>query len=168
MKGMIYMTKSADSTVRRIVVGVDGSPSSLDALRWAVHEAEITGDTVEAVIAWHYSMAAGGYGWAPVVVEYDLDLRPIAEKALAEAIDKAAGPEPTVTIERRVVEGDAATVLTGASADADLLVVGSRGHGTFTDALIGSVSQNCAHHAKCPVVIVRGASAAAVARDERP
>jgi nucleotide-binding universal stress UspA family protein len=117
------------------------------------------------VIAWHYSMAAGGYGWAPMATESDIDLRPIAEKALAEAIDKAAGPECTVTVGRRVVEGDAATVLTGASADADLLVVGNRGHGTFTDALIGSVSQNCVHHAKCPVVIVRGASAAAAARD---
>ncbi|HEY3908093.1 MAG TPA: universal stress protein [Streptosporangiaceae bacterium] len=162
------MTKSADSTTRRIVVGVDGSPASAAALRWAVHEGEITGDTVEAVIAWHYPIAAGGYGWAPMVVEYDLDLRPIAEKALTEAIDKAAGPDPGVTIERRVAEGDASTVLTGASADADLLVVGSRGHGTFTDALIGSVSQNCAHHAKCPVVIVRGGNSAPAARDESP
>jgi nucleotide-binding universal stress UspA family protein len=155
---MIYMTKPANSTPRRIVVGVDGSPSSLDALRWAVHEAEITGDTVEAVIAWHYSMAAGGYGWAPMALESDIDLRPVAEKALAEAVDKAAGPDRTVTVGQRVVEGNASTVLTDASADADLLVVGSRGHGTFTDALIGSVSQNCAHHAKCPVVIVRDRS----------
>ena len=162
------MTKPADSTARRIAVGVDGSPSSVAALRWAIHEAEITGDTVEAVIAWHYSIAAGGYGWAPMAVEYDLDLRPIAEKALADAVDKAAGPERTVTVERRVIEGDASTVLTDASADADLLVVGSRGHGTFTDALIGSVSQNCAHHAQCPVVIVRDGNSAPAARDEGP
>src|ERR1700693_2250338 len=120
MKGMIFMTKSADSTTRRIVVGVDGSPASVAALRWAIHQGEITGDTVEAVMAWHYSMAAGGYGWAPMVVEYDMDLRPIAEKALTEAIDKAADPEHAITIERRVVEGDASTVLTDASADADL------------------------------------------------
>jgi nucleotide-binding universal stress UspA family protein len=155
---MISMTKSADSLVRRIVVGVDGSPSSADALRWAISEAELTGDTVEAIIAWEYSVAAGGYGWAPMVVDYDIDLRAIAEKALTEAVDKAAGFDCPVTIERRVVEGYAPTVLVDASAGADLLVVGSRGHGSFTDALIGSVSQNCAHHAKCPVVIVRGGS----------
>jgi nucleotide-binding universal stress UspA family protein len=153
---MIYMTKTADSSIRRIVVGVDGSPSSVAALRWAINEAELTGDTVEAIIVWQYSFAAGGYGWAPIVADYDIDLRAIAEKALTEAVDKAAGPECQVTIERRVIEGYAATELVDASADADLLVVGSRGHGTFTDALIGSVSQNCAHHAKCPVVIVRG------------
>jgi nucleotide-binding universal stress UspA family protein len=155
---MIYMTKSADSPVRKIVVGVDGSPSSVAALRWAINEAELTGDTVEAVIAWEYSIAAGGYGWAPMVVDYDIDLKAVAEKALAEAVDKAVGPDRTVTIERRIACGYAATVLVDASADAGLLVVGSRGHGTFTDALIGSVSQNCAHHAKCPVVIVRGRS----------
>ncbi|HEX9624829.1 MAG TPA: universal stress protein [Streptosporangiaceae bacterium] len=150
------MTKSSGAAVRKIVVGVDGSPSSVAALRWAIDEAELTGDTVEAVIAWQYSMAAGGYGWAPMVVDYDIDLRTIAGKALAEAVDKAAGTECAVKVERRVVEGYAATVLVDASAHADLLVVGSRGHGTFTDALIGSVSQNCTHHAKCPVVIVRG------------
>lgn len=150
------MTKTTDSSIRRIVVGVDGSPSSVAALRWAISEAELTGDTVEAVIAWQYSVASGGYGWAPMTVETGIDLRAIAEKALTEAVDKAAGPDCQVTIERRVVEGYAPTVLVDASADADLLVVGSRGHGTFTDALIGSVSQNCAHHAKCPVVIVRG------------
>ena len=152
------MTKSSSSSVRRIVVGVDGSSPSVDALRWAISEAELTGDIVEAVIVWQYSVAAGGYGWAPMVVNYDIDLRAIAEKALTEAVDKATGPDCPVTIERRIVEGYAPTVLVEASADADLLVVGSRGHGTFTEALIGSVSQNCAHHAKCPVVIVRGQS----------
>ncbi len=150
------MTNSDGSPVRRIVVGVDGSQSSVGALRWAINEAKLTGDTVEAVIAWQVTVAAGGYGWAPMVVGDGFDLRAIAEKALAEAIDKAAGSDCPVTIERRVVEGYAPTVLVDASVHADMLVVGSRGHGTFTDALIGSVSQNCAHHAKCPVVIVRG------------
>jgi nucleotide-binding universal stress UspA family protein len=79
-----------------------------------------------------------------------------AEKTLTQAIDQVAQPGCAVTIERRVAEGYAPSVLVDASAHADLLAVGSRGHGTFTDALIGSVSQNCAHHAKCPVVIVRG------------
>ncbi|HET7015392.1 MAG TPA: universal stress protein [Streptosporangiaceae bacterium] len=149
------MTRSADSSVRRIVVGVDGSPSSLTALRWAINEAERTGDTVEAVVAWEYSPAAG-FDWAPMAVGYDVDRRAVADKALTEAVDKAVGPDGQVAVERRVVEGYAASVLVEESADADLLVVGTRGHGTFTEALLGSVSQNCAHHAKCPIVIVRG------------
>jgi nucleotide-binding universal stress UspA family protein len=155
---MIYMTKPAGNPVRRIVAGVDGSPSSVAALRWAINEAELTGDTVEAIIAWEYSPMAGGYDWVQMAVDYNVDLRTNAEKALAEAIDKAAGPDCKVTIEGRVVQGYAPSVLVDASGHADLLVVGSRGHGTFADALIGSVSQNCAHHAKCPVVIVRGRS----------
>jgi nucleotide-binding universal stress UspA family protein len=155
---MIYMTKPAGNPVRRIVAGVDGSPSSVAALRWAINEAELTGDNVEAIIAWQITVAAGGYGWAPMIVDNGIDLQAIAEKTLTEAVDKAAGPDCPVTIERRVVEGYPPSILVDASAHADLLVVGSRGHGTFADALIGSVSQNCAHHAKCPVVIVRGKS----------
>ncbi len=150
------MSQSANGTVRRIVVGVDGSPSSSAALRWAVSEAELTGDTVLAVIAWHYPIAAGGYGWAPVAMDDGIDLESIAEKTLAHAIDEVSGLGSAVTIERRVVEGYAPSVLLDAAAGADLLVVGSRGHGTFAEALLGSVSQHCAHHARCPVVIVRG------------
>jgi nucleotide-binding universal stress UspA family protein len=149
------MSNANDSKVRRIVVGVDGSPSSVAALRWAVAEAELTGDTVKAVFAWQYPIAAGGYGWAPVLMDDGIDMQAVAEKTLTEAIDEVAQPGCSVTVERQIAEGYAPSVLVDASAHADLLVVGSRGHGTFTDALIGSVSQNCAHHAKCPVVIVR-------------
>jgi nucleotide-binding universal stress UspA family protein len=63
------MSHSTNGVVRRIVVGVDGSPSSSAALGWAVREAELTGDTVLAVIAWQYPIAAGGYGWAPVAMD---------------------------------------------------------------------------------------------------
>jgi nucleotide-binding universal stress UspA family protein len=150
------MSEPINSSVRRIVVGVDGSPSSVAALRWAITEAEATGDTVEAVIAWQYPIAAGGYGWAPVLMDDGIDMEVVVEKTLTEAIDQAVRPGCAVTVERRIAEGYASSVLVDASAHADLLVVGSRGHGTFTEALIGSVSQNCAHHAKCPVVIVRG------------
>jgi nucleotide-binding universal stress UspA family protein len=104
----------------RIVVGVDGSPSSIGALRWAIRQAELTGADVEAVIAWHYPIATGGYGWAPTGMATSFDFNP-------------------------------AQVLLGASDGADLLVVGSRGHGGFTEALLGSVSQHCVHHARCPV-----------------
>ena len=144
---------------RYITVGVDGSRSADDALRWAVREAELTGDVIKAVIAWQYPILVGGFGWAPVVVD-DADFRAIAEKVLAEAVARVAGTDSAVTIEQHVVEGYAPQILTDASAGADLLVVGSHGHGTFTDALLGSVSQHCAHHARCPVVIIRAHSQA--------
>jgi nucleotide-binding universal stress UspA family protein len=128
----------------------------MTALRWAVSEAELTGDTVAAVIAWQCQISGGGYGWAPVLMDNGANLEAIAEKTLAQTIDDVVPPESSAEVEQRVVEGHPNTVLVGESAHADLLVVGSRGHGTFTSALLGSVSQNCAHHAKCPVVIVRG------------
>jgi nucleotide-binding universal stress UspA family protein len=151
----LEMSQSPGNTVRSIVVGVDGSPSSDEALRWAVRQAELTGDVVKAVIAWHYPIAVGGYGWAPVVMDDGIDMQAISEKVLAEAVGKAAPPGSAARIEQHVIEGYPPQALIDASAGADLLVVGSRGHGTFTDALLGSVSQHCAHHAKCPVVIVR-------------
>jgi nucleotide-binding universal stress UspA family protein len=152
------MSQSSKRAIRRIVVGVDGSPSSVAALRWAVAEAELTGDTVRPVIAWMYPIAAGGYGWAPLSTYDGVNEEALAEKTLTEAIHKVVRPESAVTVECRVVEGYAPAVLVAESTQADLLVVGSRGHGTFHDALLGSVSQNCAHHAKCPVVIIRSGS----------
>lgn len=148
------MNKAAKDKV--IVVGVDGSKPSLAALRWAVGQAELTGEAVRAVTAWQYPVVAGSIGWGPVMVADDMDMQAIGEKTLAEAVSEVCGEGSDVRVEQQVVEGYAPDVLVSASASADLLVVGSRGHGTFAEALLGSVSQNCAHHAKCPVVIVRG------------
>lgn len=61
-----------------------------------------------------------------------------------------------MAVRTQVAEGNPARVLLSAAAGADLLVVGSRGHGGFTEALLGSVGQHCAHHARCPVVVIRG------------
>jgi nucleotide-binding universal stress UspA family protein len=138
------------------VAGVDGSPSSISALRWAIRQAAFTGAAVDAVIAWHYPAAAGGYGWALTGLEASFDFRENAEKVLADAISSAANPGSNVGVRARAVEGNPAQVLLDASDDADLLVVGSRGHGGFTEALLGSVSQHCVHHAHCPVVVIRG------------
>jgi nucleotide-binding universal stress UspA family protein len=139
----------------RIVAGVDGSPSSMSALRWAIRQAGLTGATVDAVIAWHYPVAVGGYGWAPTGLEGVFDFQGSAEKTLADAISSAVDPGSNVGLRARVVEGNPAQVLLDAADDADLLVVGSRGHGGFTEALLGSVSQHCVHHAHCPVVVIR-------------
>ena len=139
----------------RIVAGTDGSPSSIIALRWAIRQAELTGATVDAVLAWHYPVPTGGYGFAPTGMATSFDFRQNAEKILAEAIASACGPDGHVPVRARVVEGNAARVLLDASDGAELLVVGSRGHGGFTEALLGSVGQHCVHHARCPVVVIR-------------
>ncbi len=148
------MSAPHSDTVPRIVAGVDGSPASIMALRWAVRQAELTGGTVDAVIAWEFPIAAGGMGWAPTSGIDDTDYAELADKALNAAIVEVS-PPPSVTVRQLVVEGNAAQALLDAAADADLLVVGNRGHGGFADALIGSVSVRCLHHAHCPVVVVR-------------
>jgi nucleotide-binding universal stress UspA family protein len=140
---------------RRIVAGVDGSASSLEALRWAIRQAELTGSSVDAVIAWQ-PPAASGLEWGVTVVD-DTDYAELAAKTLDEAISMAADPASRVRVRPMVGEGNAAQVLLDASADADLLVVGSRGHGGFASALLGSVSLHCTHHAHCPVVVIRSA-----------
>ena len=135
-----------------IVVGVDGSPSSRAALRWAISQARTTGARVQAVTAWEFPAL---YSWGPTH-PYE-DFAATAGKVLAESVQEACGSEgPDVEIRESVVAGHPAQVLLDASARTALLVVGSRGHGGFDGTLLGSVSQHCAQHARCPVVIVRG------------
>ena len=154
------MSENQAEKTGRIVVGVDGSKAADAALRWAVRQAGLTGEAVEAIIVWQYPIIGASYGWAGVAVTDGMDLQAIAEKNLAEAIDRAVGPKAAIRVERRVVEGYPPSVLVEESSGANLLVVGSRGHGTFAEALLGSVSQHCSHHARCPVVIVRHPSRA--------
>jgi nucleotide-binding universal stress UspA family protein len=134
----------------RIVVGVDGSESSTQALRWAVRQARLTGAVVEAVICWLHPTV---FGRAPISV--DRELGHIAEKALAQAVSTAAADGPPAQIKECVVLGNAAEVLVEHASGADLLVVGSHGYGGFVGALLGSVGQHCVQHASCPVVVVR-------------
>jgi nucleotide-binding universal stress UspA family protein len=78
-----------------------------------------------------------------------------AEPMLREAVERVRSDHPAVNVETAVIEGPAAQVLVDMSADVDLLVVGSRGRGGFSELLPGSVSQQCVHHARCPVTVVR-------------
>jgi nucleotide-binding universal stress UspA family protein len=144
------MTTTQEGTSHRIVVGIDGSPSSLDALNWAVRQAELTGATLEALTSWEWPI---NYGAVYLPDGYD----PAAEarKVLDEAVEAIREGHPAVTIRPVIVEGHPAMSLLEASRDADLLVVGSRGHGQFSGMLLGSVSQHCSHHAPCPILIVR-------------
>jgi nucleotide-binding universal stress UspA family protein len=148
--------------MRTIVVGVDGSPASLAALRFALGEARLRRTRVLALHAWVLPLteAPGPFllelpsRAGPSVQELSADLGRAADARLAAALDEVAEVAEGVEVERRVVEGQAASMLVEASEGADLLVVGSRGHGGFHGLLLGSVSQQCAHHARCPVVIV--------------
>jgi nucleotide-binding universal stress UspA family protein len=156
---MVSAMAEAGVQGRRIVVGVDGSASSKAALRWAVAQAERTGAVVQVATAWHYPAMVGGYSWAPVSVMEVANFDETAAKTAAETIAEVVDPASPVVIETSVREGNPAGVLIEAAEGADLLVVGCRGHGGFTSALLGSVSQHCAQHSPCPIVIVRGQTA---------
>jgi nucleotide-binding universal stress UspA family protein len=145
------MKNTQDDERPRIVVGVDGFESSQAALCWAIRQAKLTGAVVEAVTTWQIPV---GTGWIPTadMPDYQAD----AFAVLTEALTEACIVDPDVQVFPRVVEGRAGPVLVDAAEGADLLVVGSRGHGGLADALLGSVGQYCTHHAPCPVVIMRG------------
>lgn len=136
---------------RRIVVGVDGSDQSIKAVRWADQQAKATGSDITLLAAWHWPVAVGAPmgGLALAGLDPRSDAQAFAEKAQAEITVPAS--RVTVT----VIEGAAGSTLVKEAADADLLVVGSRGHGSVGGMLLGSVSAYCVHHATVPVVIVR-------------
>jgi nucleotide-binding universal stress UspA family protein len=136
----------------RVVVGVDGSEESRRALDWACREALAHGVPLVVMHVWHYP-----YGIAPsasraVREELRAALRQRAEEVLAEAVSVAQAAGAAASSALR--EGSAAEELVGEAQPDDVLVVGSHGRGGFTGLLLGSVGQQCAHHARCPLVIV--------------
>lgn len=139
-----------------VVVGVDGSAESIAALNWASDYATAMGAMVRAVLVWQHPAAVGQgpVGLAPGAVTEEVEQRMLGD--LAEHVAKVAQDPPAARIETRVIYGHPAQVLIDESADASLLVVGSRGHGAFTGMLVGSVSIHCVTSASCPVVVVRG------------
>lgn len=134
--------------VEKIVVGVDGSNSSLKALRWAARQARLTGGELHAVHAWDVPSA---YGYVPTI---ELDWAAEAAAELARAVKEALDPADARRVHAELVRGHGAEALMDAAADADVLVVGSRGHGGFAGLLLGSVSQFLVSHAECPVVVI--------------
>jgi nucleotide-binding universal stress UspA family protein len=140
-----------------IVVGVDGSVGSVHALQFALAEARARSAEVKAVAAWHVPASLYNNGWVPLGVDPS-DFRKIAQSALDKTLDEAEAATSGVSVTPLVREGQAADVLVAEAREADLLVVGSRGLGGFTGLLLGSVSQQCAHHAPCPLAIVPNGS----------
>ncbi len=135
-----------------IVVGVDGSEASQETLRSALEEARRWQTDLHVVHAFSE--------WEPIPGTGEMieqDRGPDEREAwLAALVHRFVGDATDVQINQSTVEDDPAPALLAAATDAELLVLGSRGHGGFTGLLLGSVSLQCAHHASCPVVIVRG------------
>jgi nucleotide-binding universal stress UspA family protein len=149
------MTDQTPLEDRYIVVGVDSSHGSRAALDWALTQARLTGAAVEAVAAWQQPATYDySYGAIPFASGGD-SIAATAEKVLAETVADVVGTEgKPVDVRIKVARGPAAQVLLTAAAGADLLVVGSRGHGAFAGMLLGSVSQHCTQHAPCPVIVI--------------
>jgi nucleotide-binding universal stress UspA family protein len=135
----------------RIVVGIDGSAASTDALRWAARQAELTGSPLEVIMTWEWPASLG---WS-VPIPDDYDPETDVRQVLDAAIEAGLAEHPGVKADPRVVNGHPAPILVDASKGADLLVIGSRGHGEFVGMLLGSVSEFCTTNAHCPVLVHR-------------
>jgi nucleotide-binding universal stress UspA family protein len=144
-----------------VVVGVDGSERGREALRFALSEAKLRDARVTAVQAWAIPpLTTGGVGIIPAYEIVRDELREAAADELAQALEEAAAEAPGVGIDPEVVQADPAGALVDRSEGADLLVVGSRGRGSITGPLLGSVSQEVLQHAPCPVAVVHAAERA--------
>ena len=138
------------SNAPRIVVGVDGSEQSIDALRQADRLSRLLGARIEAVTTWSYPVALSPYAMAA-----EPSFEEIAKDTLEEALKDAYGSDRPALLTTVVQHGHPAQVLIERSTGAEMLVLGSRGRGGFAGLLLGSVSSECASHANCPVLIVR-------------
>ena len=139
------MTTTAD-TGTRVLVAVDGSPSSLEAIREGYRQALLLGTSVIAVSAWHQQNGL----WPPLSYHPEEDSRQI----LADSMREAFYPDKAPYIELLTVNGDPAENLIRLSQDAAMVVIGSRGHSGVVGAMLGSVSGRVAAHAACPVLVV--------------
>lgn len=142
------------ATQKRIVVGVDSSRESSAALGWAIEQARRTGALLHVVTAWELPTAVG----APVPLPQNFVPAALAHAAAEAQVREALADASDVPFEITVIEGHPRAVLLDAAKDADLLVVGRRGHSTWSGATLGSVSEACARHSACPVVIVSHSS----------
>jgi nucleotide-binding universal stress UspA family protein len=132
---------------RRVVVGVDGSEGSKEALRWAAREAQLRDASLAVVMCWEYPIVPYGV-WA--FYDAGLEAKETLDRAVYDVLGVGEDGDVTVT----VVEGRPGMELLEQAKNADLLVLGTRGRGLFAGLLLGSVSQHCVAHASCPVVVV--------------
>ena len=147
--------ENAMSDVKQIVVGVDGSDCSYRALRWAHAEATEHGAELEVVTTWTPQPISPATPGGMFVAATDVQPKKLAEAVLAEAVATLPETSAAAQVRHEVIMGGAAKVLIDLSGEADLVVVGSRGHGAFAGMLLGSVSQHLVSQASCTVVVVR-------------
>lgn len=139
--------------IRKVIVGTDGSPASARAVEWAAHEARAHGALLEILHGWTMPLMVDPGGMVPMVGVSPDEMQIHAERVVAGAITVAkaiAGDYVMGKVEQRSPAG----YLVEESRRADLVVVGSRGHGGFVGLVLGSVAQQVATHAHCPVVVV--------------
>lgn len=154
-------TMAMGEQATKIVVGLDGSERSIAALRRAAVLADALGARIHLVAVWQYpTIGTGAY---PVDAEL---FESWARDSIGEAKTKVWGATPPGSLTALVRNGSPARVLIEESRDADMLVVGSRGHGGFAGLMLGSVSMAVAEHAKCPVLVVHDAPVAATSADD--
>jgi len=144
-------TTGTDAGHPVIVVGVDGSAASQDALRWAADYTALVHGELRALGAWEWPVSLG------VALPFPEDYSPLddAKTNLAQTVSEVLGESPAISIITEIAEGPPSAALVEASKSAALLVVGTRGHGGFTELLLGSTSEHCVRYAACPVVVVR-------------
>ncbi|GAA1771611.1 universal stress protein [Kocuria aegyptia] len=153
----------SNGTAAAIVVGVDGSPQSVEALRWAARMAPSLGAGIRAVAAWEYPPEYAGY----VPLGSD-NFDEITRKRVDDAVREAFGDDVPAGLSTAVEFGHPSKVLVRESEDATMLVVGRRGHGGFRGLLLGSVSSACVSHAKCPVLVIHEHPGADGSAQDRP
>jgi nucleotide-binding universal stress UspA family protein len=141
-----------DQQTERIVVAIDGSATSLEALRWAIDHADRLGAVVEALHVWQIPNEYG----VPIPDVPGENFEDTAERALRGSIDEVLAGRTGAPVEAVTTQGYPPKALVERSKTADLLVVGSRGRGALAGTLLGSVSLHCVTHAECPVVVIRG------------
>ena len=150
------MADEVSEPENRIVVGVEGSGGARAALRWAIKEARHRGAYVDVVTAYSttYVPASPDFNYVPLdPIDLEAEVQRMQDSIIDEVL--AEVDSGGVEVKRRMVRGRAADTLIAESANAAMLVVGSRGRGGFRGLLLGSVSQQIAQHGSCPVVIVR-------------
>ena len=145
------MTEDPGRPSDTVVVGFDGSEAATSAVNWAAGQAELTEGPLVVVSAWEYPTS-----WGNVIpLPGDFDPAADTQAMLDPVVERVTAEHPGLEIHTHVVEGRAAEVLVEASRHAALLVVASRGHGSWSGLVLGSVSLRCVTHAACPVVVHR-------------
>lgn len=138
----------------RVVVGVDGSDASSAALLFAAREARARNGVLEVVSVWHYPAFSDSMGGVYPMPSMLAEIGRSEEIKLSEQVDTVLGSGPDLSVQQHSVCGSAASELLARAVGADLLVVGSSGHGAFLSAVLGSTAHKCVNHAPCPIAVV--------------